>query len=86
LNNFAVDLSALYKQLSGIKDLNDAIVLHREALELYPQGHSDRSMNLNNLAAVFSIRYKWFGRTEDLNEAIVLGSPQRAPRSVNDLE
>ncbi|KAF8431483.1 CHAT domain-containing protein [Boletus edulis BED1] len=53
-------------------DLDEAIVLRREALELCPQGHPDRSTYLNSLANSLSTRYKQLGATADLDEAIVL--------------
>ena len=55
-----------------MEDLNEAIVLGREALGLRPQGHPDRSASLNNLAVHLSTRYNQLGAMEDLNEAIVL--------------
>ncbi|KAF8431636.1 CHAT domain-containing protein [Boletus edulis BED1] len=53
-------------------DLDEAIVLDREALELCPQGHPDRSMPLNNLAVHLSTRYNQLGAMADLDDAIVL--------------
>ena len=44
LNNLAVDLSTRYSQLGAMEDLNEAIVLDREALDLRPQGHPDRAI------------------------------------------
>ena len=61
-----------YKQLGVMEDLDEAIVLGREALDLCPQGHHDRSMSLNNLADFLSFRWKQLGAMEDLDEAIVL--------------
>ena len=54
LNNLAVYLSSRYKQLGAMEDLDEAIVLDREALKLRPQGHLDRSASLNNLAVRLS--------------------------------
>ncbi|EJC97657.1 TPR-like protein, partial [Fomitiporia mediterranea MF3/22] len=53
-------------------DLEEAIELHRAALELCPEGHPDRSMSLINFATSLSTRYDKYGRTEDLEEAIEL--------------
>jgi CHAT domain-containing protein len=55
-----------------MQDLDEAIVLDREALNLRPQGHPDRSMSLNNLALHLSTRYDQLGAMQDLDEAIVL--------------
>ncbi|KAF8429868.1 CHAT domain-containing protein [Boletus edulis BED1] len=53
-------------------DLDEAVVLDREALELRPQGHPDRSTSLNNLAVDLSTRYNQLGAMADLDAAIVL--------------
>ena len=55
-----------------MRDLDEAIVLDREALSLRPEGHPDRSQSLNNLAIRLSTRYKQLGAMQDLDEAIVL--------------
>ena len=55
-----------------MQDLNEAIVLDREALRLRRKGHPDRSQLLNNLSVDLSTRYKRFGTMQDLHEAIVL--------------
>ena len=55
-----------------MEDLDEAIVLDREALNLCPQGHPLQSGSLNNLAAGLSTRYNQLGAMEDLDEAIVL--------------
>jgi CHAT domain-containing protein/tetratricopeptide (TPR) repeat protein len=55
-----------------MQDLDEAIVLGREVLDLRPQGHPDRSMSLINLAAHLSSRYNQFEAMQDLDEAIVL--------------
>ena len=53
-------------------DIEEAIVLGREALKLRPQGHPDRLTSLNNLAVVLSTRYNQLEAMDDLDEAIVL--------------
>ena len=55
-----------------MQDLDEAIVLDREALGLQRKGHPDRSSSLNNHAVHLSIRYKQFGAMQDLDEAIIL--------------
>ena len=61
-----------YDQLGETEDLEEAIILDREALGLRPQGHSDRSSSLSNLALHLSTRYNLLGAMEDLDEAIAL--------------
>jgi hypothetical protein len=57
LNNLANSLSTRYKQLGAMQDLDEAIVLDREALGLHPQGHPDHSMSLSNFAIRLAARY-----------------------------
>ena len=40
----------------GTRQLDQALVRHRDALELRPQGHPDRSCSLGNLALCLSTR------------------------------
>lgn len=70
-------------------DLNKAIDLGRQALDLCPSGHPHRSMFLNNAANRYSVRYQSMGEMTDLNEAIVFGKqalarcpPQNQNRSM----
>ncbi|KAF8501303.1 CHAT domain-containing protein [Gautieria morchelliformis] len=84
LNNMAVALrtrsftgiaSALvtrFEQSGRHEDLEEAISLHREALELRPAPHPLRSDSLNNIANALSTRFEQSGRHEDLEEAISL--------------
>ena len=71
LNNLAVDLFTRYQQLGAMEDLDEAIVLNREALDLRPRA-TRAPPSLNNLAVDLSTRYNQLEATEDLNEAIVL--------------
>ncbi|KAF8123326.1 CHAT domain-containing protein [Boletus edulis] len=67
-------------------DLDEAIVLGREAFELCPQGHPDHSTSLNNLANSLSTRYNQLGAMADLDEAIVLSRDAvdlRLPSQIN---
>lgn len=61
-----------FTQLGVTGDLDEAVVLAREALDLCPQGHPDRSRSLNNLAAALVTRYNQAGVMQDLDEAILL--------------
>jgi tetratricopeptide (TPR) repeat protein len=53
-------------------DLEEAIVLGREALSLCPLGHPDRWRSLNSLVNILSTQYKQLRAMEGLNEAIAL--------------
>ncbi|KAN0100021.1 CHAT domain containing protein [Tylopilus felleus] len=61
-----------FQRGGGIRYLDEAILLLREAIELYPQGQLDRSTLLNNLATCLWIRYNQLGAVGDLEQAIVL--------------
>ncbi|KIM56891.1 hypothetical protein SCLCIDRAFT_197886 [Scleroderma citrinum Foug A] len=54
-------------------DLDEAISLHRSALDVRPAGHSDRSDSLYSLALCFNDRYNKQGTIADLEEAITFG-------------
>jgi tetratricopeptide (TPR) repeat protein len=55
-----------------VTDLEEAISLHREALELRPSPHPDRSQSLSNLGNALGDRYNYTGAATDLEEAILL--------------
>ena len=55
LNTLADHLSARYKKLGAMEDLDEAIVLDQEALNLFLQGHHDQSTSLSNIADHLSI-------------------------------
>ncbi|KIM80690.1 hypothetical protein PILCRDRAFT_9495 [Piloderma croceum F 1598] len=46
-------------QRGGVKDLNEAIRLYQEALELQPDPSLERSNSLHNLAATHKTRFQW---------------------------
>ncbi|EPT05738.1 hypothetical protein FOMPIDRAFT_1111310, partial [Fomitopsis schrenkii] len=56
-SNLAITPRPLFEQLGDRGDLDSAITLHREALELRPAGHPDRSSSLNNLATALHTRF-----------------------------
>jgi len=50
LNNLAIALQTRFEQGGQQNDLDDSISMHRQALELRPLSHPDRSQSFNNLA------------------------------------
>ena len=56
-----------------MKDFEEGITYHREALSLRPPGHPHRCISLTNLVNAFSTRYKRLGIEEDLEKAITYG-------------
>ena len=65
-------LSTRYDARRGIDDLNEAIVLSREALSLRPPGHPPRSPSPSNLSNYLYTRHKQLRVIDDLNGAVVL--------------
>ena len=61
-----------YDQLGALGDLEEAIPLQRDALELRPPGHPNRPSSLINLARCLSTRYDQLSAMGDLEEAIIL--------------
>ena len=63
---------ARFTELGQDEDLEEAILLHRQALELRPASHPDISIFLNNLALALGIKFDHSGHPEDLEESILL--------------
>ncbi|KAN0080155.1 CHAT domain containing protein [Tylopilus felleus] len=72
LRSRAESLLNKFRLGGGTRSLDQAVFLYREALELCPQGHPDRSFPLNNLASCLSTCYDQLGAAADLEEVIVL--------------
>ncbi|KDR71376.1 hypothetical protein GALMADRAFT_144057, partial [Galerina marginata CBS 339.88] len=72
LNNLASALQTRFEQRGASNDLDEAILLHREALFLRPAPHPDRSSSLNNLANALQTHFQQRGASNDLDEAISL--------------
>jgi len=53
-------------------DLNEAILLHTQALELRMVPHPKKSISLHNLACALGTRFLQGGQQSDLDEAILL--------------
>ncbi|KAG6333409.1 hypothetical protein ID866_5679 [Astraeus odoratus] len=65
-------MKSRYKSQGGSGDLEEAISLSQQALELHPVGHTNRSLSLCNLANCIQSRYESQGVLGDLEEAISL--------------
>ncbi|KIM73862.1 hypothetical protein PILCRDRAFT_80603 [Piloderma croceum F 1598] len=70
LSNLASALRLRFEHSGQCDDLDRAISLYRDLLELLPATRPDRSSDLNNLAAALNIRFNQLGLREDLDEAI----------------
>ena len=72
MNNLATYLSSRYLQLGAIQDLDEAIVLVREALQLRPQGHPEQSSSLLTLASCLRNRFTRSKQLQDKEELFTL--------------
>lgn len=61
-----------YQQGGIMSDLNQAIDLQEQALQLQSPDHPNRSSSLDNLSMALHERYKQSGNILDLNQAIIL--------------
>ncbi|KAI5988748.1 hypothetical protein EDD15DRAFT_1357945 [Pisolithus albus] len=82
LYNLALGLYQRYEKEHNIDELNEAITLHRDALELRPAENEkgNRSRSLNELAVCLYRRYEKLGAVDDLEETIALGREALALR------
>jgi len=94
LNNLACFLPTRFGQTGYVRDLDEAISLHRQALTFLPVLHPDRPGSLYNLANVLGTRFIETGVIADVNEAISLHREALAlipyphlerPQSLNNL-
>jgi hypothetical protein len=72
LNNLANAVQARFKQRGDTKDIDEAIMLHRRALEIHAVPHPNRGGSLNNLAVAVKARFEQCGDPKDIDEAIIL--------------
>ncbi|KAF8810300.1 hypothetical protein BYT27DRAFT_7092307, partial [Phlegmacium glaucopus] len=72
LNNLANLLLTRFEHGGQKNDLDEAISLNEQALELFPSAHPDRSFSLTSLANALSKRFDQGGQKSDLDEAISL--------------
>ncbi|KAF8507811.1 hypothetical protein JB92DRAFT_3121465 [Gautieria morchelliformis] len=69
-SNITIALRTRFGQSGQHEDLEEAISSDREAPEVLPVTHPDRSTSLNNIALALSTRFDKYGRQEDLEEGI----------------
>ncbi|KAI6011597.1 hypothetical protein EDC04DRAFT_2609837 [Pisolithus marmoratus] len=73
LGNLAGALYDRFQAEGNVDDVDEAITLHRAALELRPPGHPERSLSLYGLSLCFLSRYDSRGVVMDLEEAVTFG-------------
>ncbi|KAI9571847.1 CHAT domain-containing protein [Boletus coccyginus] len=80
-----------FQQLGTLSDLDEAVTLQRNALELCAQGHAGRPFLLGTLAISLHSRFEQLGSLSDLDEAVALNRnsselrPQGHPHRVFSL-
>ncbi|EPT05789.1 hypothetical protein FOMPIDRAFT_65224, partial [Fomitopsis schrenkii] len=57
---------------SSLENLDDAVILHLEAHNIYPVGHPDRSSSLKSLATAPQTRFEQLIDCVDLDSAVTL--------------
>jgi tetratricopeptide (TPR) repeat protein len=72
LNSLGGVLNQRYRSLGRLEDLEEAIKLVRQAVDLTPTDNLYRPIYLNSLGDVLNQRYQRLGRLEDLEESIKL--------------
>ncbi|TFK23747.1 hypothetical protein FA15DRAFT_705213 [Coprinopsis marcescibilis] len=72
LNNLAIALFTRFNHRGSLEDLEQSIVLHKEALGLRPSRHPQRSVSLSNLANVRMARFEYKPNLGDLEECLGL--------------
>jgi len=59
-----------YERTGKMEDLEEAIQVARQAVDVTPEDHPDLAERLNNLGNRLESRYERTGKVEDLEEAI----------------
>lgn len=72
-SNMAEVIRNMFQQTGQVRFLDDAIILHRKALEHPPLRNGDRASSLRGLAICLADRYDRRRNVADLEEAITLG-------------
>ncbi|KAI3321054.1 hypothetical protein HD806DRAFT_504428 [Xylariaceae sp. AK1471] len=73
LDYLRIRLSARYARTGALADLEEALKISRQVVDMTPIDHPDRAMRLNGLANRLSDRYLEVGKIDDLEEAIRVG-------------
>ncbi|KAJ7438299.1 CHAT domain-containing protein [Mycena galericulata] len=72
LNRLASAVETQFQQQGDLKDIDEAITLHRETLEIHAAPHPARGDCLTNLALAVQRRFTQQGDPKDIGEAITL--------------
>jgi tetratricopeptide (TPR) repeat protein len=69
----AVRLAQNYKQIGVIGDLEEAIRMMEQVIDMTPTGYTNLAPMLNNLGVMLSMRSERTGAIDDLNRAVEIG-------------
>ena len=72
MGNIANCFHARFTRLGTLSDLDEALVLYRNTLELLPQGHPGRIRSLAGIASCLYARFIRLGSLSDLDDALAL--------------
>ncbi|KAJ7933181.1 CHAT domain-containing protein [Mycena leptocephala] len=72
LNNLALAIQSRFEQRGDPADIDEAVLLHREALTLQPTPHPERADSLNNLALAMWTQFQQQGDLVNIDEVITL--------------
>ncbi|THU78368.1 hypothetical protein K435DRAFT_811616, partial [Dendrothele bispora CBS 962.96] len=72
LNNLGTAFFRRFECLGELKDLENAIDVKQQAVDLTPDGHDDRAGRLNNLGSAFQSRFERLGELKDIENAVDL--------------
>ncbi|KAJ6009287.1 CHAT domain-containing protein [Penicillium canescens] len=73
LDNLGIRLGDRYSRTGAVTDLEEAILIGRQAVDATSLDHPDRAMYLDNLGIRPGDRYSPTGAVTDLEEAILIG-------------
>jgi tetratricopeptide (TPR) repeat protein len=82
LDNLARILRLRFKRLQHLSDIEDAVALHRSAVEHAPDGHASKPIYLNNLAFALETRFEALDERQDIEDAVA--SRRRAVELIPD--
>ncbi|KAE9387510.1 TPR-like protein [Gymnopus androsaceus JB14] len=71
LDNTALQLAMSFQQSGEISQIENAVQLWKQAVELTPDGHAYKSRLLNNLGNAYQLQFNHLGELSDIESAIV---------------
>ncbi|THU91120.1 hypothetical protein K435DRAFT_801509 [Dendrothele bispora CBS 962.96] len=72
LNNLGNAFSRRFEHLGELRDIENAILVNQQAVDLTPDGHADKARQLVNLGNAFQTRFEHLGGLRDIENAIIV--------------